>query len=233
MTKKKCIVLLSGGQDSTTSLFWAKEKFEDVTAIIFDYGQRHKIEIEAAKKIAQLADVPYIEQKITLFSEVQNSLLVETDKKSSTDINQSHDRHKNLPASFVPGRNIFFLLTAIVIAEKNEIRNVITGVCQTDYSGYPDCRRSVMDTIESLVIQGMEFGVCIHTPLMHLTKKETVELAKTLPGCWEALKYSHTCYNGQYPPCGTCSACMLRQKGFIKAGLKDPIFERLNKNQTF
>jgi 7-cyano-7-deazaguanine synthase len=240
--QKKCIVLLSGGQDSTTCLFWAKKNFEDVTAIIFDYGQRHKVEIESAKKIAGLAGVSYIEQKITLFSDVQNSLLVKSDKEDvnnavetewkafenwkHVDISQKHDRHSNLPASFVPGRNIFFLLTAAVIAEKKGIRSIVTGVCQTDYSGYPDCRRSVMDMIEDLALHGMEFGICIHTPLMHLSKKETVLLASKLPGCWEALKYSHTCYYGKVPPCGTCPSCLLRQKGFAEAGLSDPIYDR-------
>lgn len=221
---KKILVLLSGGQDSTTCLYWARENFNVVTALIIDYGQRHRIEIQSAKKIAKLAKVPFIEQKISLFSDIKNSLLLH--EPGSGHIEYNHPRHPDLPASFVPGRNIFFILTAIIIAEKREINNLVTGVCQTDYSGYPDCRRPVINALENLSDIGIEHKIKIHTPLMDLTKKETVELAFFLPGCWEALAYSHTCYEGQYPPCGKCPSCLLRTRGFEEAKRYDPIFSR-------
>jgi 7-cyano-7-deazaguanine synthase len=219
--KEKVIVLLSGGQDSTTCLFWAKEKY-DVVALNIGYGQRHKIEMNAAKKICDIANVPLFVIKTDVLKQIGNSALLETD----SDISEQHSSNETLPASFVPGRNIFFLTIASAFAYKENIQTIVTGVCQTDYSGYPDCRRNTIDALEKTLSLGMDFNFTISTPLMYQSKVDTVNLARQLPGCWEALRYSHTCYNGKSPACGKCPACILRAKGFSEAGYIDPIMER-------
>lgn len=219
----KSLVLFSGGQDSTTCLFWAKANFKEVLALNIWYGQRHSIEINAAKKIARLANVHYDEIASTLFQKIGDSALLQ--KEESISIN--HRGSNNLPASFVPGRNVIFLTIAAMIAYKYQIQNIITGVCQTDYSGYPDCRASTIRSLETTLKLSMDYSFKIHTPLMHLNKKETVEMANLMPGCMEALAYSHTCYEGKVPPCGECPACKLRAKGFLEAGMPDPLIKRL------
>lgn len=221
MDKNKALVLLSGGQDSTTCLFWAKEYYDYVETIIIDYGQRHKIEIESAKKISEIADMPYNFFKTDILKDIKDSPLV-----SQGDVKKIREG-TSLPSSFVPGRNVLFLVIASVLAYKKKINNVVIGVCQTDYSGYPDCREETVESITQTCRLGMDFPLLkIQTPLMYLTKKETVALAYTLPGCLKALAYSHTCYEGKYPPCGECPACKLREKGFKEARIKDPLIER-------
>jgi 7-cyano-7-deazaguanine synthase len=112
------------------------------------------------------------------------------------------------------------------LAYKWGVEDVVTGVCQTDSSGYPDTRDSTIKSLQATLSLGMEWPLVIHTPLMWLTKAESVNLAMALPGCMEALKWSHTCYEGEYPPCENCPACLLRIKGFAEAGVKDPIYLR-------
>jgi 7-cyano-7-deazaguanine synthase len=214
---KTALVLLSGGQDSTTLLFWALKNFSAVETITFDYGQRHRIEIEAAKRIADFAKVKNTLIPLTGFKEVsENALTGDLAISSSDNIN-------SLPNTFVPGRNLIFLTYAAAYAWNRNIQDIIGGMCETDYSGYPDCRQNTLDALTAAINLGMEMNVKIHTPLMHLSKKETVLLAKDL-GALEALKYSHTCYEGEFPPCGKCPACILREKGFREAGIIDPIF---------
>ncbi len=135
------------------------------------------------------------------------------------------DPKSGLPRSFVPGRNLIFLTSAASIAASRGIRDVVAGVCQTDYSGYPDCRRDTIDAVERAVLlgnRGLTDEFRIHTPLMHLTKAETVRLAQRLPGGMEAVGKSWTCYEGGASSCGTCPACILRAKGFAEAGTCDP-----------
>lgn len=218
----KALVLLSGGQDSTTCLYWAKARFKEVLALNIGYGQRHSIEIKTAKKIAKLANVSYMEFNTSIFKKIGNSALL-----GKEDISAPHKTAANLPASFVPGRNIVFLTISAMIAYKHQISNIVTGVCETDYSGYPDCRYATINALETTLKLGMEYSFKIHTPLMHKTKKETVEMAMEIPGCMEALAYSHTCYEGKIPPCGKCPACKLRARGFLEAGVPDPLIERL------
>ena len=220
--QKTCLVLFSGGQDSTTCLYWAKTQWENVAVLNIEYGQRHAIEIEAAVRIAHLAKVPYHSFETNLFQRIGGSVLVE-----EGDISAQHKTANSLPASFVPGRNIIFLTIAAIMAYKWQIYNIVTGVCETDYSGYPDCRYATINALETTLALGMEYPFRIHTPLMHRTKKETVEMATALPGCMKALAYSHTCYEGEIPPCGKCPACKLRAKGFLEAGVPDPLIERL------
>jgi 7-cyano-7-deazaguanine synthase len=218
----KALVLLSGGQDSTTALYWAKYHFADIRAITFTYGQRHENqEIDAARTIAEIAKVPLYFAQASDIRQFGNSALLDTHK----DINQV-DGKTGLPASFVPGRNIFFLTLAGMYAYKFGIEDLVLGVCQTDYSGYPDCRNEFITFMQRALSYGMGKDFTLHTPMMFLTKSEEVKMATEMPGCMDALKYSHTCYEGFYPPCGECPACKLRAKGFEEAGVPDPIYAR-------
>jgi 7-cyano-7-deazaguanine synthase len=203
-------------------LFWSINKGFDCEALIIDYGQRHRIEIEAAKKIAAVAQVPFQVIQTDLFKQIGDSALI-----GSGDISQNH-RVGDLPASFVPGRNILFLTIAGAVAFKKGAVNIVTGVCQTDYSGYPDCRDNTLRSVNLTLNLGMDYPFMIYTPMMWLSKKEEVELALTLPGCMEALVFSHTCYEGQFPPCEVCPACILRAKGFREAGVIDPLLKALS-----
>ena len=213
------IVVLSGGQDSTTCLFWAINKFNSVETVTFDYGQRHRIELEAAQKIAKLAGVKNTILPIDTFGILGGNSL--TGKEAVDESSQEGE----LPNSFVPGRNLIFLTFAAAFAYQREIKDLVTGVCQTDYSGYPDCRQNTIEAIQLAINLGMESNVMIHTPLMWMTKSETVKFAEEV-GALEALAWSHTCYNGEVPPCGQCPACKLRAKGFEEGGIPDPLLER-------
>ena len=213
------IVVLSGGQDSTTCLFWAINKFNSVETVTFDYGQRHRIELEAAQKIAKLAGVKNTILPIDTFGILGGNSL--TGKEAVDESSQEGE----LPNSFVPGRNLIFLTFAAAFAYQREIKDLVTGVCQTDYSGYPDCRQNTIEAIQLAINLGMESNVMIHTPLMWMTKSETVKFAEEV-GALEALAWSHTCYNGEVPPCGQCPACELRAKGFEEGGIPDPLLER-------
>ncbi|MBI4975537.1 7-cyano-7-deazaguanine synthase QueC [Candidatus Peregrinibacteria bacterium] len=210
------LILLSGGQDSTTCLAWTKKKFKEVVGITFDYGQLHKIEISSAKKIAKLTKTPLKIYKISLFKDFTKNALTD----SSVKINAGGKN--SLPSTFVDGRNHIFLSIAAIYAKQLNIHNIVTGVCQTDYSGYPDCRDNFIKLLEKTLTLAMDYKFKIHTPLMWLTKAKTVELAKKLKTI-NLLKYTHTCYKGSRPACGKCPACKLRLKGFKEAGIKDPI----------
>ncbi len=220
--KNGAVVLLSGGQDSTTSLYWALAMYSNVFALIIDYGQKHKIEIESAKKIAKMAKVEYQVLALNFFKEIGNSALI-GDNES---VNEPHSCDENLPSSFVPGRNLIFITVASMIAYKKNYYTVVTGVCETDYSGYPDCRNETIRALNEAVVKGMDRSIVVRTPLMYLNKSETVGLAKSLQGCLEALEYSHTCYNGEFPPCMQCPSCVLRAKGFKDANVIDPLLVR-------
>lgn len=229
MKNKRATVLLSGGQDSVTCLWWAKVMFPEVLAISFDYGQRHAVEIEAARQAAKDAGVldHVVLDARSLHLLGAGSALVDASKPiaGSGGLADAEMPH-GLPTTFVPGRNLFFLALAGIYAATHDSRDVVTGVCQTDYSGYPDCREPFVQAMQEALTRAMPTSlgpIAIHTPLMHLTKSETVLLAKRLgPGCWEALGKSVTCYNGLRPGCGRCPACELRAAGFRAAGLADP-----------
>lgn len=211
----KALIVFSGGQDSTTCLAWAKQKFSKVYALTFDYGQRHKVEIEQSKKICKEAGVEQEIIEFDIFSKLsKNALTHEEDiREGSTN---------ELPSTFVPGRNQIFLSIACIKAYQLNISDVITGVCQTDYSGYPDCRKDFVESLEKTSSLAMDRSFTVHTPLMFLSKSETVHLMKDL-GKLDWLKDSHTCYYGERPACGKCPACKLRLKGFDEAGIKDPL----------
>ena len=190
------LVLFSGGQDSTTCLFWAKERFAEVYALGFDYGQKHRVEIEQATVIAEKANVPYT--LLGVEGLLEGSALTEHDK----DMNAAHAQAPDLPASFVPGRNALFLTMASSFAYTRGIHDLVGGMCQTDYSGYPDCRRVFIDSMQTALSLALDEDLRIHTPLMYLTKAETWKLAAdlgTIAGCnvLEVVRTdSHTDYNG-------------------------------------
>jgi 7-cyano-7-deazaguanine synthase len=230
---KKAIVILSGGQDSTTCLFWAKKNFDEVHAITFNYGQRHAIEIESAKKVAELAGVKSHE-----FVDVPNCLISTSPLTSSNDLETytSFDAMDGTignrrELTFVPMRNALFLTIAANRAEALGIPNLITGVCQMDNANYDDCREVFIKASEQYINTALGHDhrgtqrINIITPLMFLTKAQTVELAQEVGG-FDALAYSHTCYAGKYPPCGECHSCVLRAQGFADAGVADPLVER-------
>ena len=221
MSTKDAVVVLSGGQDSTTCLFWAKQKFSgEIEAITFDYGQRHRIELESAARVASIANVPHKILPINTFNTLGGNALT-----GEIEVSSELDSESGLPNTFVPGRNLIFLTFAAAYAYQRKISNLVTGVAQTDYSGYPDCREKTIQALEKAINLGMESEVNIHTPLMFKSKKETVELARDL-GALKAMGYTLTCYHGQQPPCGACPACILRAKGFEEAGIPDPLTAR-------
>ena len=211
----KAVILLSGGQDSTTCLAWAKKKFDKIFAITFDYGQRHKTELLSAKKIAKLSGTPLKIIKIDVFKHLTKNAL--TDKFVKIKIQKN-----KLPTTFVPGRNLIFISIALIYAYQQNIQNIVTGVCQTDFSGYPDCRNEFIKSMEKTFALATEKKFKIHTPLMWLTKSKTVKLMQKL-GSLNLLKYTHTCYKGLSAAWGTCPACKLRIKGFKEAQIKDPL----------
>ena len=219
-TEDRALVLLSGGQDSTTCLYWSIERFsrENVRSVSFDYGQRHRIELDCAATIAVHAGIPHLCLPIDTFAALGGDALTDP----ALDVRTELDQETGLPNTFVPGRNIIFLTFAAAYAYQQGVRHIVAGVAQTDYSGYPDCREQTITSLQQTIRLGMEFDVEIHTPLMHRSKKETVELACRL-GALDAMAETQTCYEGARPPCGECPACVLRAKGFAEAGVEDPL----------
>jgi 7-cyano-7-deazaguanine synthase len=190
-SSSSALVLLSGGQDSTTCLHWAKARFEAVRAIGFDYGQRHRIELDQARTIAELANVPF--HVFDMIGLVGDSALTDPGRDTSG----SHGRDASLPATFVPARNLLFLSIAAGHAYSRGIHDLVTGVCQTDFSGYPDCRRVFIESLEttlSLAMAPSDFR--IHTPLMYLDKADTFKLAADLGVLELVLEHTHTDYHG-------------------------------------
>jgi 7-cyano-7-deazaguanine synthase len=220
--EKRALVVLSGGQDSTTCLYWAIRRFgaENVRSVTFDYGQRHRIELGCAARVAADAGVSNVRLPIDTFGVLGGDALTD----AMINVESQPVPETGLPNTFVPGRNLIFLTFAAAFAYQHGISNLVTGVAQTDYSGYPDCREETIDALQAALRLGMESDVEIHTPLMHLSKKETVLLARDL-GAIPAMALTHTCYKGARPPCGECPACRLRAKGFAEAGISDPLLE--------
>jgi 7-cyano-7-deazaguanine synthase len=216
----KAVILLSGGQDSTTCLYWAKKQFGEVCAIGFDYGQMHVKELEQAKKIASDIGVYY-----KIF-DVKN-LLAKSSLIEKTDHNQKSHINKDLPASFTSGRNILFLSIAGSYASELGINDIVTGVCQTDYSGYPDCRKTSIDAMQNVLSLAYGNGdFRIHTPLMYLDKAETWKLAKDLNCLDIIINDTLTDYNGNTTMnewgmgVNNNPATELRIKGFYEAKSK-------------
>ncbi|EGU39544.1 queuosine biosynthesis protein QueC [Vibrio ichthyoenteri ATCC 700023] len=207
---KKAVVVFSGGQDSTTCLVQALKEYDEVHAITFDYGQRHKLEIEVAQQLA-------LDLGVTAHKVMDVGLLNELAISSLTrdDIPVSHELQENgLPNSFVPGRNILFLTLAGIYAYQIGAQSVITGVCETDFSGYPDCRDEFVKSMNTALVQGMDRPFTIQTPLMWLNKAETWALADQYDALSLVREKTLTCYNGIIGDgCGDCPACELRKVG--------------------
>jgi 7-cyano-7-deazaguanine synthase len=219
------LVLFSGGQDSTACLAWALERFERVETVGFDYGQRHIVELEARDRVrAKIGIVlPHLASRlgedhsldIKGFGQLSDSALTRERAIETTE--------RGLPSTFVPGRNLVFLTYAAALADRRGIDVLIGGMCETDFSGYPDCRRDTLDAMETALRLGMERPFRVVTPLMALTKAQTWALSDDIGG--QALtdliiEETHTCYLGErghlHPwgyGCETCPACELRARG--------------------
>lgn len=207
---KRAVVVFSGGQDSTTCLVQALQEFDQVYTITFDYGQRHKLEIEIAKNLAnELGVTAHKVMDVSVLNELAISSLTRSEISVS---NQLQDN--GLPNSFVPGRNILFLTLASIYAYQIDADTVITGVCETDFSGYPDCRDQFIKALNNALVLGMDRGLTIRTPLMWLNKSQIWALADEL-GVLDLVRYKTlTCYNGIIGDgCGDCPACHLRNAG--------------------
>ena len=216
MNHNAALILFSGGQDSTVCLFWALKRFARVETVCFRYGQRHASEIEAAQAIAATANVP--------FRIIDASLIAGLSSNSLTDTSLTMDREQNgelPPNTFVPGRNLLFISMAAVVARERNIVNLITGVSQADFSGYPDCRDTFIRSLNVTLNLAMDKQFIIHTPLMWLDKAAVWQLADEL-GVFDLVKTrTITCYNGiPGDGCGECPSCKLRYHGLQQYKLK-------------
>lgn len=206
-TTPAALVIFSGGQDSTTCLFQAIAEFgaANVQAITFAYGQRHAIELERAAWIAQDLGIKQTVLDLSLISSITNNALM--DENAQIDVSGS------LPNTFVDGRNALFLLYAAIYAKSQNIKTIFVGVCETDFSGYPDCRDVFVKSMNVSLNLAMAYDFNIRTPLMYLTKKETWALADQLGAFDYVRQHTHTCYLGVQGGCHECPSCQLREKG--------------------
>lgn len=212
MIDDKVLVVFSGGQDSTTCLFWAKREFKEVYAVSYRYGQKHEIEVALAQKIAEKAGVPFEVMDIPLVGQLGHNSLTDSSMVMDQEVPE-----KGLPNTFVPGRNMFFLSIAAVYARERGIRHLVTGVSQTDYSGYPDCRDAFIKSLNVTLNLAMDYQFVLHTPLMWIDKAQTWELADQLGVLDLVRNDTLTCYNGiQGDGCGHCPSCKLRNQGLQK-----------------
>ena len=211
MSNEKALVIFSGGQDSTTCLLQAIEQYgaTQVEAITFYYGQRHAVELERARWIAQDLQIRQTELDLSLMQHITHNALMDSQAEIKTADN-------GLPTTFVDGRNALFLLYAAIYAKSQGIRHIITGVCETDFSGYPDCRDVFVKSMNVTLNLAMDYAFQIHTPLMYLSKAQTWALADQLGRLNYVREHTHTCYQGVVGGCGSCPSCVLREKGLAE-----------------
>jgi 7-cyano-7-deazaguanine synthase len=204
---EKAVVVFSGGQDSTTCLFWAKQRFKHVETVTFDYGQRHKKELECASRIAEELKVRHHVLDMSLLNQLAPNALTRSDLAIE-------QKEGEVPSTFVDGRNLLFLSFAAVLAKQIDAAHIVTGVSQTDFSGYPDCRDVFMKSLNVTLNLAMDYEFVIDTPLMWLTKAQTWQLADDL-GAYDYIRNNTlTCYEGiMGDGCGECPACKLRARG--------------------
>ena len=208
---KKAVVVFSGGQDSTTCLFWALKEFDEVIAVTFNYNQKHKLEIECAKSIAKELNVEHHILDMELLNQLAPNALTRDDIK----IEMGQDGKP--PSTFVEGRNLLFLSFAGVLAKVKGAKHIVTGVCGTDFSGYPDCRDVFIKSLNVTLNLAMDYDFVIHTPLMWLDKAQTWEMADKFDKLQYVREKTLTCYNGIIGDgCGECPACILRRNGLEK-----------------
>lgn len=205
--EEKAVVVFSGGQDSTTCLFWAMQQFAEVEVITFNYGQRHVLELECAASIAKELGVKQHVLDMGLLNQLAPNALTRSDIEIEA-------KEGELPSTFVDGRNLLFLSFAAIVAKGIGAKHIITGVCETDFSGYPDCRDVFIKSLNVTLNLSMDYSFVIHTPLMWLDKAQTWALADEL-GAFEFVRErTLTCYNGiPADGCGECPACQLRRRG--------------------
>jgi 7-cyano-7-deazaguanine synthase len=223
---RSALVLFSGGQDSATCLAWALSRHARVETVGFDYGQRHAVELDARLRVREgmAAALPAVADRLGPDHMVDLTGYGRLTESALTAEREIEMGARGLPSTFVPGRNLIFLVAAAALADRRGLDVLVGGMCETDFSGYPDCRRDTLDALESALNLGMDRDFRIETPLMRLTKAETWALAKRLGG--EALvtlivEDSHTCYRGDRSElhpwgygCGSCPACELRAAGW-------------------
>lgn len=211
---EQALVILSGGQDSTICLFWAKAQFDVVHALTFVYGQRHWAEIQAAKKVGEMAEVD--SHEILNLGRIfkSESPLVSNKKVKEYVSTRDAPKFEKVKDTFIEGRNTLFLSLGSNRAVYLRCGFLVAGFCQVD----DDCPDSSLFGVKS--------DLRVLTPLMDFTKKDSIKLAMQIPGCMKALAYSHTCYEGKVPPCSKCRACLLREQGFEDAKVLDPLVVR-------
>lgn len=205
---RKALVIFSGGQDSATCLLLAQQQFgaDNVEAITFQYGQRHAIELEQAAWIARDLGVKQTVLDLSLIQAITHNALMDENATIVTADN-------GMPNTFVDGRNALFLLYAAIYAKSQGIHDIFIGVCETDFSGYPDCRAEFVASMQQTLRLAMDYPFTVHTPLMYLTKKQTWALADQLGAFDYIRQHTHTCYLGVRGGCGECPSCILRENG--------------------
>ena len=215
MIKKqlKALVLLSGGQDSVTCLYKIKQEFAETEAVFFHYEQRHHLEFESAKKICKMSGTHLHELTLPAFREIGGTAMI--------DNIEIKDNESGIPNTFVPGRNIVFLTLAASLAYSRDIQDIVIGVNETDYSGYPDCRRDFISSMMDTLSLGLDMKLTIHTPLSSLSKADIWNLAYDLKIGDIIINHTHTCYKGDRSHfhewgygCDDCPACQLRKQGY-------------------
>jgi 7-cyano-7-deazaguanine synthase len=225
---RRALVLFSGGQDSSTCLAWALDRFERVDTVAFDYGQRHRIELDCRLAVLRALRSAFPAWSARLGEDhlVDLSVLKSLGDSALTSERAIELQANGLPTTFVPGRNLFFLTAAAALAYRSGTSVLVGGMCETDYSGYPDCRERTLAAMQQALALGLDTPLVVETPLMHLDKAGTWALAHTLGG--DALvalieEHTHTCYLGERGlrqawgyGCGQCPACTLRARGHAR-----------------
>lgn len=218
---KKAVVVLSGGLDSTTCMGIAQAEGYELLALTFDYGQRHKIELESARRVAEHYGVTdHRVVKLDFLRDIGGSALTSDHLSVPTD-----GLTDEIPITYVPGRNLLFLAIASSYAEVMDAEAIFIGVNALDYSGYPDCRPEFIESVQTAIERGTKKGVegqktLIQIPLVHWTKAEIIRHGRELKVPYEL---TTSCYQGAAEACGTCDSCRLRLNGFAEAGYEDPI----------
>jgi 7-cyano-7-deazaguanine synthase len=224
--QSSALVLFSGGQDSTTCLAWALQNFSHVETIGFDYRQRHNVELECRQKVRDelVKRLPTWGKRLGDDHRIDLGVLGSISETALTRNVEIQMLENKLPSTFVPGRNILFLTFAACVAYRRGLKHIVGGMCETDYSGYPDCRDDTIKCLQTALNLGMESRFVLHTPLMWIDKAQTWQLAHRLGGTELIdliIEHTHTCYHGdrtkRHPwgyGCGTCPACKIRADGF-------------------
>lgn len=223
LKEQSAVVVFSGGQDSTTCLGWAKQTFGKVVALSFNYGQKHSVELQQATKIAKMMEVEHYVMDVELLNQLAPNALTRTDIEVVHPEDMVKDEEPN---TVVRGRNGLFLWLASIYASTHGYENVVTGVCETDFSGYIDCRDQFIKSLNVAINLGLDSKITIHTPLMWLDKVETWELANEVGILDIVIKESHTCYNGDRTSllgCQHCPACNLRNKSLFEFARRNNI----------